>query len=132
MRCAHILHMLHDNNNGDDEDDNNDGDDGHNNVDIRLLFYSFISTTSIHLFYSLFYFLTLYLTPLFLFLFRTQPWIPTKAFPHPLSCLSYRVKWTAEIYYSYQAVDRMLWISLERSINKLRVHTLNLPPVRML
>lgn len=31
-----------------------------------------------------------------------QPWTPTKAFPHPLSCLSYQRLWTAENYLSYQ------------------------------
>jgi uncharacterized integral membrane protein len=53
---------------------------------------------------------------------NSQPWIPTKAFPHPLSCLSYRQKWSAENYYSYQVVDRMLWFSLEHAINKLRIN----------
>lgn len=31
-----------------------------------------------------------------------QPWTPTKAFPHPLSCLSYQQGWSAENYISYQ------------------------------
>jgi sterol 3beta-glucosyltransferase len=31
-----------------------------------------------------------------------QPWSPTKAFPHPLSCLSYSRGWCTENYLSYQ------------------------------
>ena len=31
-----------------------------------------------------------------------QPWTPTKAFPHPLSCLSYQQGWSSENYISYQ------------------------------
>jgi hypothetical protein len=49
-----------------------------------------------------------------------QPWIPTKAFPHPLSMLSYRQPWSTENYLSYQIVDSLLWISMERAINHFR------------
>jgi UDP:flavonoid glycosyltransferase YjiC (YdhE family) len=35
-----------------------------------------------------------------------QPWTPTKAFPHPLSCLSYARGWCPENYLSYQVVKR--------------------------
>jgi sterol 3beta-glucosyltransferase len=31
-----------------------------------------------------------------------QPWTATKAFPHPLSCLSYHRPWCAENSLSYQ------------------------------
>jgi hypothetical protein len=37
----------------------------------------------------------------------TQPWVPTKAFPHPLACLSYSSqenKWSTENYLSYQVL----------------------------
>jgi hypothetical protein len=47
-----------------------------------------------------------------------QPWIPTKAFPHPLSGLNYQQTWCAENFLSYQMVDRMLWLSFESSINR--------------
>jgi hypothetical protein len=60
-----------------------------------------------------------------------QPWTPTKAFPHPLSCLSYQRGWCAENYLSYQLVDRALWMSLERDINAFRVEVLGLEPLRM-
>lgn len=59
-----------------------------------------------------------------------QPWTPTKAFPHPLSSLSYSKKWCIENYLSYQAVDRGLWIALEKEINTFRVQTLGLEPLR--
>lgn len=31
-----------------------------------------------------------------------QPWSPTKAFPHPLSSLSYSSNWSAQNYNSYK------------------------------
>jgi sterol 3beta-glucosyltransferase len=40
-----------------------------------------------------------------------QPWVPTKAFPHPLACMSYSEdsKWSTENYLSYQVCsDAML------------------------
>lgn len=58
-----------------------------------------------------------------------QPWCPTKAFPHPLSCLRYDKGWCAENYLSYQLVDRMLWLSMEGAINGLRKR-LGLDPIR--
>ena len=38
-----------------------------------------------------------------------QPWTPTKAFPHPLSCLSYQQGWSAENYLSYQVLAQFLF-----------------------
>eukprot|EP01040_Poterioochromonas_malhamensis_P011123 gene11123-12120_t len=60
-----------------------------------------------------------------------QPWTPTKAFPQPLSCLSYQRGWCTENFLSYQMVDRALWISLERDINRFRTTVLGLEPLRM-
>ena len=59
-----------------------------------------------------------------------QPWVPTKAFPHPLSCLSYNQPWCLENSISYQMVERMLWLSFESSINSFRTDILKLPPIR--
>lgn len=56
-----------------------------------------------------------------------QPWVPTKAFPHPLSCLPYRDRWTSENFLSYQLVDRLSWIGLESTINEFRTKKLGLP-----
>eukprot|EP01034_Spumella_vulgaris_P023338 gene23338-29550_t len=60
-----------------------------------------------------------------------QPWIPTKAFPHPLSCLSYQQGWCSENYISYQVIDRMLWLSFESNINAFRKGVLGLEPIRV-
>lgn len=58
-----------------------------------------------------------------------QPWIPTKAFPHPLSCLSYRNHWSADNRLSYQLVDAMVWMTLQVPINLFRAKKLGLPPL---
>ena len=34
-----------------------------------------------------------------------QPWVPTKSFPHPLSCLSFRNSWCKENHLSYQVSE---------------------------
>lgn len=67
-----------------------------------------------------------------LHLFFPQPWVPTKAFPHPLACMSYEQghQWSPENYLSYQLVERMMWMSLEPFINSFRTTKLNLPPIR--
>jgi hypothetical protein len=67
-----------------------------------------------------------------LHLFFPQPWVPTKAFPHPLACMSYGKdnQWSTENYLSYQLVERMMWMSLEPFINSFRTQKLNLPPIR--
>ncbi|CAE7488862.1 UGT80A2, partial [Symbiodinium microadriaticum] len=61
-----------------------------------------------------------------------QPWVPTKAFPHPLACMSYseESKWSTENYLSYQLVERMLWMSLEPFVNIFRQKRLGLMPIR--
>lgn len=58
-----------------------------------------------------------------------QPWLPTKAFPHPLSCLSYRHRWSADNRLSYQLVDAMIWMTLQVPINLFRAKKLGLPPL---
>jgi len=58
-----------------------------------------------------------------------QPWIPTKAFPHPLSCLPYNTGWSPENFLSYQLVDRMLWVGLEATINALRTQKMGLAAI---
>lgn len=60
-----------------------------------------------------------------------QPWLPTKAFPHPMSGLSYQHSWTAQNYLSYQMVDNMLWVSLKPIINEFRQQVLKLKPILM-
>jgi len=67
-----------------------------------------------------------------LHLFFPQPWVPTKAFPHPLACMSYgkENQWSTENYLSYQLVERMMWMSLEPFINNFRTTKLKLPPIR--
>eukprot|EP00602_Paraphysomonas_sp_CaronLab_P008597 CAMPEP_0185034326 /NCGR_PEP_ID=MMETSP1103-20130426/24086_1 /TAXON_ID=36769 /ORGANISM="Paraphysomonas bandaiensis, Strain Caron Lab Isolate" /LENGTH=1441 /DNA_ID=CAMNT_0027570941 /DNA_START=187 /DNA_END=4512 /DNA_ORIENTATION=+ len=62
-----------------------------------------------------------------------QPWVPTKAFPHPLACMNYGgsgSKWSTENFLSYQVVERMLWLSLEPFVNTFRKKRLGLPPIR--
>eukprot|EP00595_Chromulina_sp_UTEXLB2642_P003086 CAMPEP_0196763528 /NCGR_PEP_ID=MMETSP1095-20130614/4257_1 /TAXON_ID=96789 ORGANISM="Chromulina nebulosa, Strain UTEXLB2642" /NCGR_SAMPLE_ID=MMETSP1095 /ASSEMBLY_ACC=CAM_ASM_000446 /LENGTH=1269 /DNA_ID=CAMNT_0042116921 /DNA_START=178 /DNA_END=3987 /DNA_ORIENTATION=- len=58
-----------------------------------------------------------------------QPWLPTKAFPHPLSCMSYKHQWSTENYLSYQMVDQMLWLSMKGSINICREQVMGIPPI---
>jgi UDP:flavonoid glycosyltransferase YjiC (YdhE family) len=57
-----------------------------------------------------------------------QPWVATKAFPHPLACLSYKTDWSISNYLSYELVDRLMWLSIEPSVNSLRLQ-LGLEPV---
>lgn len=61
-----------------------------------------------------------------------QPWIPTKAFPHPLACLSYECQWSKENFISYQVIDRVLWFSMSEIINTFRIKTLDLAPLGFL
>ena len=50
-----------------------------------------------------------------------QPWVPTKAFPHPLSMLPYSgSKWSTANYLSYSLVEKLFWLSLEKEINTFR------------
>ena len=59
-----------------------------------------------------------------------QPWVPTKAIPHPLSCLPYSTKsqWSTENLLSYSLFDRLAWIGLESTINSFR-NSLGLAPL---
>lgn len=41
-----------------------------------------------------------------LILMFPQPWVPTKAYPHPLACMSYETGWHMENYLSYQVIDK--------------------------
>jgi UDP:flavonoid glycosyltransferase YjiC (YdhE family) len=59
-----------------------------------------------------------------------QPWVPTKAFSHPLSRLSYSKSWHTENYVSYEIVDRALWLTFERDLNQFRV-SVGLEPFRL-
>ena len=60
-----------------------------------------------------------------------QPWVPTKAMPHPLSCLPYSSKsqWSTENLLSYSLFDRLAWLGLESTINSFRVNSLGLSPL---
>jgi hypothetical protein len=44
--------------------------------------------------------------------------------------MSYAHSWTSENYLSYQVVDRLLWLSLERDINQFRTKKLGLEAIR--
>ncbi|KAL0052666.1 hypothetical protein WJX82_005636 [Trebouxia sp. C0006] len=69
-----------------------------------------------------------------LHMFFTMPWSPTKAFPHPLARLN-AVKDTRAAgyrnYLSYMAVDEFTYTGLVHVINKFRVKTLGLEPLRL-
>ncbi|KAL3162062.1 hypothetical protein ABBQ38_009126 [Trebouxia sp. C0009 RCD-2024] len=69
-----------------------------------------------------------------LHMFFTMPWSPTKAFPHPLARLN-AIKDTRMAgyrnYLSYMAVDEFTYTGLVHVINKFRVKTLGLVPVRL-
>ena len=50
----------------------------------------------------------------------TQPWYPTKSFPHPLSNMSMQRTWSKRSRFSYLMVDEMMWIGLGYMINEFR------------
>lgn len=59
-----------------------------------------------------------------------QPWVPTVAFPHPLSNLPYQDKPQRRNYLSYKIVDLLMWEGTERLVNKFRTSTLDLRKIR--
>ncbi|GMF42527.1 unnamed protein product [Phytophthora fragariaefolia] len=59
-----------------------------------------------------------------------QPWVPTMAFPHPLSNLAYTGKWQKKNYLSYKLVDMIMWQGTEGIINEFRTEVLKLHPIR--
>ncbi|RAW32246.1 Sterol 3-beta-glucosyltransferase [Phytophthora cactorum] len=59
-----------------------------------------------------------------------QPWVPTMAFPHPLSNLAYTGKWQKRNYLSYKLVDMIMWQGTEGVINEFRTEVLKLHPIR--
>eukprot|EP01038_Epipyxis_sp_PR26KG_P011029 gene11029-14810_t len=58
-----------------------------------------------------------------------QPWVPTKAFAHPMARYNNGYGWSKENYLSYQVVDRIMWMGFEREINNFRLK-LKLDPIR--
>ncbi|GMF36558.1 unnamed protein product [Phytophthora fragariaefolia] len=59
-----------------------------------------------------------------------QPWVPTMAFPHPLSNLPYTGKLLKKNYLSYKLVDLIMWHGTEGMINEFRTDVLKLRPIR--
>ncbi|KAG2526793.1 hypothetical protein JM18_004205 [Phytophthora kernoviae] len=59
-----------------------------------------------------------------------QPWVPTMAFPHPLSNLPYTGKWQKRNYLSYKIVDLIMWQGTEGLINEFRTEVLKLRKIR--
>ncbi|OWZ09936.1 Sterol 3-beta-glucosyltransferase [Phytophthora megakarya] len=59
-----------------------------------------------------------------------QPWVPTMAFPHPLSNLAYTGKWQKRNYLSYKLVDLIMWHGTGGMINEFRTEVLKLRPIR--
>ncbi|KAG7382211.1 hypothetical protein PHYPSEUDO_005139 [Phytophthora pseudosyringae] len=59
-----------------------------------------------------------------------QPWVPTMAFPHPLSNLAYTGKWQKRNFLSYKLVDLIMWHGTEGMINEFRTEVLKLRPIR--
>ncbi|KAG7382203.1 hypothetical protein PHYPSEUDO_005131 [Phytophthora pseudosyringae] len=59
-----------------------------------------------------------------------QPWVPTMAFPHPLSNLAYTGKWQTRNFLSYKLVDLIMWQGTEGVINEFRTEVLKLHPIR--
>ncbi|OQR99867.1 sterol 3-beta-glucosyltransferase [Thraustotheca clavata] len=60
-----------------------------------------------------------------------QPWVPTQAFPHPLSNLAYTGKIEKRNYYSYKLVDLLMWQGVEMMTNRFREDVLGLQKIRM-
>ncbi|KAE9177384.1 hypothetical protein PF002_g28353, partial [Phytophthora fragariae] len=59
-----------------------------------------------------------------------QPWVPTMAFPHPLSNLAYTGKPQKRNYLSYKLVDLIMWHGTEGMINEFRTEVLKLRTIR--
>ncbi|KAE8908575.1 Sterol 3-beta-glucosyltransferase [Phytophthora fragariae] len=59
-----------------------------------------------------------------------QPWVPTMAFPHPLSNLAYTGNPLKRNYLSYKLVDLIMWHGTEGMINEFRTEVLKLRPIR--
>ncbi|KAG6578255.1 Sterol 3-beta-glucosyltransferase [Phytophthora cinnamomi] len=59
-----------------------------------------------------------------------QPWVPTMAFPHPLSNLAYTGKLQKRNYISYKLVDLIMWYGAKGIVNRFRTEVLKLRPIR--
>ncbi|CAH0475270.1 unnamed protein product [Peronospora belbahrii] len=59
-----------------------------------------------------------------------QPWVPTTAFPHPLSNMPYTGKPKKVNYMSYKMVDLLMWQATEGMINAFRRDRLQLRKIR--
>ncbi|OQS00900.1 sterol 3-beta-glucosyltransferase [Achlya hypogyna] len=59
-----------------------------------------------------------------------QPWVPTEAFPHPLSNLAYKGKKEKKNYHSYKLVDLLMWKGTEAMVNTFREEVLGLQKIR--
>ncbi len=60
-----------------------------------------------------------------------QPWSPTRAFPHPLACLSYSAPPSLRNKLSYSIMDRIMWAPMADAVNCFRRDTLRVPPIRV-
>ncbi|OQS07126.1 sterol 3-beta-glucosyltransferase [Thraustotheca clavata] len=60
-----------------------------------------------------------------------QPWVPTEAFPHPLSNLAYTGKKDRKNYISYKMVDALMFQGTESMVNRFREDVLGLSKIRM-
>ncbi|KAG7399919.1 hypothetical protein PHYBOEH_007605 [Phytophthora boehmeriae] len=59
-----------------------------------------------------------------------QPWVPTTAFPHPLSNMHYTGKPQKRNYLSYKLVDLLMWQGTEGIVNEFRTEVLGLRKIR--
>ncbi|KAG6945739.1 hypothetical protein JG688_00016408 [Phytophthora aleatoria] len=59
-----------------------------------------------------------------------QPWVPTTAFPHPLSNMPYTGKPKNVNYMTYKLVDLLMWQGTEAMVNTFRTDVLNLRKIR--
>lgn len=60
-----------------------------------------------------------------------QPWMPTRAFPHPMSGLRNDGPESELNYRSYAMVEEAIWMGNGWMINAWRAQTLRLPPIRL-
>ncbi|KAG1712256.1 hypothetical protein DVH05_000006 [Phytophthora capsici] len=59
-----------------------------------------------------------------------QPWVPTTAFPHPLSNMPYTGKPKKVNYMTYKLVDLLMWQGTEGMVNAFRTEVLDLRKIR--
>ena len=68
-------------------------------------------------------------TGLPLHIFFSQPWVKTKAFPHPLAGYVGEPSWSAQNLLTYDLIESSIYAGLRREVNYFRTEVLGLEPL---